>query len=739
LLAKETFVKGYQSIGESIAKAVSQFEKSRDLFSQLGDSAEADISEMWAAQLLRDVANIAEARRRLTAIVESSEKKRFKILLPPAYYWLAMNDFHQNEISESHKNLRVALRAAEAGNNPFEVQHAQEALASGYSDLNEFGPALFYASKIVSDRGRYYQNGPQYWRNSGTLTELAVKLNFFSTALSLSRENLAYIQETSRDKGPVIDSLRDLILVSVARKDFRSAQRYANDSMQLARERADGPEKTRTIADIHLLLGDIRRKSDNCNDALSEYDNALEQFARLPEIADSLYRIHKARLFCFQQLDRKDDFLNELKTVLKLSEEYRATIREDDSRQAFFASEQEVIDAAATNAITNGDSGGAFAFIEKSKARSLLDFVASDKTIAEVEKSFGPVAVPLSLTEIQARLPDQVQVVQYAVLPDKLAFWIVSKTRFDFVEKKITAADLEKKIDAYQALVIGKGSPSETRQIAQELFELLIPNDLSGDKQLCVIPDKTLHQLAFASLVSRSGKYLIEDYALSFAPSLSVMVTATENAQTKEQVVNESLLSIGNPDFNREENPNLADLRGAETEARMIAERYQNPLLFMNGEATKENFLTNFTKVEVVHFAGHFQANRQTPGNSKLLFAGSDLRTSELSAYKLPKAKLVLLSACETGFERYNKSEGAIGIARTLLALGSPLVVASQWKVDSEPTKDLMIAFHRNRKQYRMTSAESLRRAQLEILSAAGTKAPFYWAAFSLFGGYANY
>jgi CHAT domain-containing protein len=131
--------------------------------------------------------------------------------------------------------------------------------------------------------------------------------------------------------------------------------------------------------------------------------------------------------------------------------------------------------------------------------------------------------------------------------------------------------------------------------------------------------------------------------------------------------------------------------------------------------------------------------NPQSSGNSKLLFAGGDLRSSELSHYKLSKAKLVVLSACETGFELYNKSEGAIGVARTLLALGSPLVVASQWRVDSEPTKDLMIAFHKNRKEKGLTSAESLRKAQLEMLSREQTQAPFYWAAFSLFGGYANY
>jgi len=50
-----------------------------------------------------------------------------------------------------------------------------------------------------------------------------------------------------------------------------------------------------------------------------------------------------------------------------------------------------------------------------------------------------------------------------------------------------------------------------------------------------------------------------------------------------------------------------------------------------------------------------------------------------------------------------------------------------------------MVAFHRNRKDLRLTSADSLRRAQLELLAHNDTKEPFYWAAFSLFGGYASY
>jgi CHAT domain-containing protein len=267
----------------------------------------------------------------------------------------------------------------------------------------------------------------------------------------------------------------------------------------------------------------------------------------------------------------------------------------------------------------------------------------------------------------------------------------------------------------------------------------LIPPDLDGAKQICVVPDKSLHQLAFASLVSPAGKYLLEDFALFYAPSASVLVSATENARRKERGGNESLLSIGNPDFNREDNPLLPDLRDAEAEAKTIARGYSKSTELFGDAATKDKFLRNFAAVEVIHFAGHFLANRQSPGNSKLLFAGGELRSSELVTYKLPRAKLVVLSACETGFERYDKSEGAIGSARTFLALGAPLVVATQWKVDSGPTKDLMIAFHRNRKEKQLPSAESLRRAQLELLSRDETTAPFYWAAFSLSGGYANY
>lgn len=720
------------------AQAIPKFEESRDLFTRLGDESEAALAESWAVQFLSDIAKVAESRSRLAAVIANAENRKFIVLLPTAYFWLAIGDYRQSRFSDSARNLKTALRLAKAANNAFEIEHTQHALAVHYSELGELEPALFYAGKLLNAGELYYQNPAQDWRNKGVLVDLAVKLKLFSTAQSLARERLSIAWNLRPSGRPINDSFRSMIEAATFSEDFPAALEYASASMEIALKSGDTAENARKIAEIYLLQADARRGSKNCPEALADYDKALDLYRRFPEVSETLYQIHRGKLFCFQQLNRQEDFSSELKIVFKLSESYRATIREDDSRQAFFASEQGVFDAATANLLAQGDSRRAFALIEASRARSLLDFVESGKTIVEVEKNFGPVARPLSLAEIQARLPEQVQVVQYAVLPEKLAIWNVSKTRFDLLEKQITSSELEKKIENYQGLIINRTSPAEIKRAAQSLYELLIPSDLTAEKQLCFVPDKSLHQLAFATLVAPDGKYVLQTHTLFYSPSISVLVLATENARRRENR-NESLLSVGNPDFDREENPNLPGLKDAETEARTITADYQTSLELIGSEATKEKFLRSVPEAEVIHFAGHFLANRQSPGNSKLLFTDGELRTSELGAYKLPLAKLVVLSACETGFERYNKSEGAIGIARTWLALGAPAVVASQWKVDSEPTKDLMIAFHRNRKEKRMSSAESLRQAQLELLSKDETKAPSYWAAFSLFGGYVNY
>jgi CHAT domain-containing protein len=117
------------------------------------------------------------------------------------------------------------------------------------------------------------------------------------------------------------------------------------------------------------------------------------------------------------------------------------------------------------------------------------------------------------------------------------------------------------------------------------------------------------------------------------------------------------------------------------------------------------------------------------------------LQAYEIYRLPLSRLRLVILSACRSGVERYYGGEGMVGVSRPFIAKGVPLVVASLWEVDPEATTKLMIRFHEYRKPKTLLTAEALRMAQLSLLhgSDSSQRQPYYWASFESIGGYANY
>jgi CHAT domain-containing protein len=101
---------------------------------------------------------------------------------------------------------------------------------------------------------------------------------------------------------------------------------------------------------------------------------------------------------------------------------------------------------------------------------------------------------------------------------------------------------------------------------------------------------------------------------------------------------------------------------------------------------------------------------------------------------RLPlRARVAVLSACETARGRVIDGDGLLGMGWALTGAGAGASVISQWKVDSAATAELMVAFHRYLRQS-IPPSEAMRRAALELRNTPDHRHPFYWAAFLVLG-----
>jgi len=136
-----------------------------------------------------------------------------------------------------------------------------------------------------------------------------------------------------------------------------------------------------------------------------------------------------------------------------------------------------------------------------------------------------------------------------------------------------------------------------------------------------------------------------------------------------------------------------------------------------------------------VHLATHGIVDEQAPLFSALLTSPAEGQPSRVSLFELTsrriRARLVVLSACETGLGKLFAGDEVAGLTRALLEAGAETVVASLWKVSDESTATLMAEFHR-RRQAGTNSAQALREAALSVRRTFAH--PFYWAPFVLTG-----
>jgi len=98
----------------------------------------------------------------------------------------------------------------------------------------------------------------------------------------------------------------------------------------------------------------------------------------------------------------------------------------------------------------------------------------------------------------------------------------------------------------------------------------------------------------------------------------------------------------------------------------------------------------------------------------------------------LSRTDLVSLSACETGRGEELTGQGVLGLQSAVMSAGSRSLLMSLWKVDDRFTKELMVSFYRNLWVEKMTKANALRQAQLQMKERG--QPSYHWSAWTLVG-----
>ena len=291
------------------------------------------------------------------------------------------------------------------------------------------------------------------------------------------------------------------------------------------------------------------------------------------------------------------------------------------------------------------------------------------------------------------------------------------------------------------------------RSTATTLYRLLIAPagvDFQHERHLVLVPDGILWELPFQALVSPEGRYLLDQCAVSYAPSLTALqIMAEVRQRRREHPAAAPLLAMGNPARRAaagranplDRDDNSGELPLAEKEVRSLGRVYGEPSrIYVGAQARETRFKAEAGDARVLHLATHAVLNNASPLYSYLRLADEPDNGAEdgiLEARELLRmnlhAELAVLSACETARGHVGGGEGVIGLSWSLLVSGVPAMVVSQWKVESESTSAFMVAFHQNRKKS-SSDAAALQAAALHLRQNPAYRHPFYWAPFIVIG-----
>ena len=289
------------------------------------------------------------------------------------------------------------------------------------------------------------------------------------------------------------------------------------------------------------------------------------------------------------------------------------------------------------------------------------------------------------------------------------------------------------------------------KTLVEPVRKYFISSDLliSPDNMLSYLPYEVFLTSTYdgEEIMYRELLYLMNDLSVSYTYSVSFMQEAGNGiyGRAKDLVafapMYTSVLNVDSLFMKRQAGDKiLEDLPYARQEAEYVA-RVSDGVIFLNDDARESVFKVEAGKYDIIHLAMHTYLNDKNPMNSAMLFMQNgdmpeDGLLNTYEVYGIPlKARMVVLSSCNTGSGSLSSGEGILSLARGFLYSGSQSVVMSMWEIEDRSGTEIVKLFYDNLLKGKSKSV-SLKRARIAYLKNASQlkSHPYFWSSLVIYG-----
>lgn len=353
----------------------------------------------------------------------------------------------------------------------------------------------------------------------------------------------------------------------------------------------------------------------------------------------------------------------------------------------------------------------------------------------------------------------------YVLSDTVLYIFVANRKNNNLISISVDSSFLDK-VKQFRSLLL-KPSPSEDatsafisfQKTGYGLYKILIEpiRPFLISDQLVISPDNMLSYIPFTALPVkdehltnrqyRALHYLHEDFDISYTYSATYLAESDiHNLKISNKSVSfapsyTDTINIKSVLMSRQaEDRVLRDLPYARQEAEYVS-GITNGMLYENTDAKESVFKNVSGNYGIIHLAMHTLLNDKDPMRSTLIFSPESdtlndghLRTFEV--YGIPlKAKMVVLSSCNTGSGFLSTGEGILSLARGFIYSGSQSVVMSMWEIEDRSGTEIVKLFYDNLKKGYSKSV-ALRKARITYLKKSDMlrSHPYYWSTLVVYG-----